>query len=199
MAEIIKDGTGSGNTAKVDSTNRLSTKSLQITTALHTALIGDAFCVSSGIITITNATLNGILYIKSCECIDLVLKTIFLDFGDTTTSTELSGELTFHFGPTGGTLVCCTPTNAGIINERIGDSQAFCGSVFKAGGVSETITGGSTTVFPINSTNFGYEFNEEIIIPKGQAFGVSYQAPAANSGQPVEVGFKILRAVVNGD
>ena len=195
---IIKDGTGTGQSAKVDETNRLKVKSLVITTELHAALEGNAFCVSSGIITLTNTCTHALLYLTSCECIDVVLRTLFLDFGDAAGATDAAGVMNFHFGPTAGTLICdaCAVTPN---NERIGDSQTLCATAYKASGIGKTLTGGNVTTFPLTSNAFGYEFTEEIIIPKGQAFGISYAPPTGTTSQPVEIGFKILRGVVNGD
>jgi len=189
----IKSG-DSGDVAKVDSDKRLQTKALSVGVPLESTLLGNSFCISSGIITITNATTNALLYFVSCECVDTVLTSLFLDFGDTTCATDTSGVVTFHHGPTGGTLIsdACAAT---IINERIGDSQTLCGSAFKASAVSKTLTGGNAVTFPLVGDSFGVEFQEGIVIPKAKAFGISWQPPAGNTSQPVEIGFRILRNI----
>lgn len=194
MAEIIKDGTGSGNTAKVDENNRLSVKALILPEDLEASLIGCAFDVSSGQITLTNATCNSLLYILNNECGNLVVDAIFVDTGTSTGGSAATGQITWHLGPTGGTVVS-ELCDAQVLNRQIGASCTLTANAYKAAAISKTLTGGSTVSFPSN----GGLFTKPFIIPKGQAFGISYQPPVGNSSQVVQVGLLILKGVTNGD
>jgi hypothetical protein len=193
MAEIIKDGTGSGNTARVDVDNRLSVKALVLPEDLEAGLLGNAFDISAGLITITNDTCNSLLYIKNNECCNLVIDAIFFDSGCSTCGTG-AGQITWHLGPTAGTLVC-DACDAQVLNRQIGASCTLTADAYKASAVSKTLTGGSTVQFPSS----GGLFVKPFIIPKGQAFGISYTAPSGNMSQVVQAGIVILKGVTNGD
>ncbi len=197
MAEIIKDGTGSGNTAKVNAQNRLSVKALTLDTNLEAALLGCAFDIGSSQITITNDTANSLLYIKNNECENIVLSAVFADFGSCTCGTG-TGTLTFNVNPTAGTLVCCTPTCASVINRKIGATCTLTADTYRAGANSETLTGGSTILFPQSAGTNAF-FASPFVIPKGASFGVGYQPPTGNSSMVVQIGFLILKGVTNGD
>ena len=193
MAEIIKDGTGSGNTARVDADNRLSVKSLVLPEDLEAGLLGNAFDISAGLITLTNDTCNSLLYIKNNECSNLVIDAIFFDAGCSTSGTG-AGQITWHLGPTAGTLVC-EACCAQVLNRQIGASCTLTADTFKAAGVSKTLTGGSTIAFP----SAGGLFTKPFVVPKGQAFGISYTPPSGNTSQVVQAGIVILKGVTNGD
>ena len=79
MAEIIKDGTGSGSTAKVDACNRLHTDARIVDIEQDAGLLGNAFDVSSPSFTINNTSTHAILYMSNNECLDLIVNTIFVD------------------------------------------------------------------------------------------------------------------------
>ena len=53
MADIIKDGTGSGKTAKIDACNRLHTHAFTVPFATTATAEGDAFNLSTELVTLT--------------------------------------------------------------------------------------------------------------------------------------------------
>jgi len=197
MAEIIKDGTGSGNTARVDPENRLSVKALILPEDLEAGLLGCAFDISSTLITLTNDTANSLVYIKNNECGDLVLSAVFADFGSSTCGVG-TGIITQNINPTAGTLVCCTPTCAQVLNRKIGASCTLTADIYRADANSQTLTGGSTIQFPQSAGTNAF-FASPFILPKGASFGFGYQPPAGNTSMVVQIGFLILKGVTNGN
>ena len=68
---IIKDGTGSGNTAQVDISNKLNTRAI-ISPSIHEAAeVGEAVFVSSGFVTLTTTCQSAILWYQNDEDRDL--------------------------------------------------------------------------------------------------------------------------------
>ena len=79
MAEIIKDGTGTGQTLQIDEHNRAHTQSLSVNAALSATLTGDTFDISATELNLTTAMHSGLIYIKNLGDEDLIVDTIDQD------------------------------------------------------------------------------------------------------------------------
>ena len=84
---IIKDGTGKGNAAKVDTTKRLNTRAVNNTTAVEALEDGRSFFVSTGIVTLTSDCASQLLYIKNCDARDMFILNLIQVFGASTGGT----------------------------------------------------------------------------------------------------------------
>ena len=77
----IEDGTGKGFEAKVDDLNRMHTHAFNVPLTSFASTRGDAFNISSGLVTLTTAGESGLLYIKNNECDDISVITEFINIG----------------------------------------------------------------------------------------------------------------------
>jgi hypothetical protein len=186
---IIKDGSGTGNEAKVDTDNRLYTKA-DVTDNVGTATLeGDAFVVSSSIVNLTTSCCSQILYLKNNECIDIVLTEFSIIMGNTTGG---AGDfiLTFTFCPTGGTIVCCG-TVGGALNFNLGSASLLASDV-RIGAEGSTIIGGAggQDLFPNVDR---YTVPTRITLTKGDSLSIGIQPPAGNTNVNVSVGAVLFR------
>jgi hypothetical protein len=183
---IIKDGTGTGASAMVGDKNRLHTHALSTTAASNATMEGDAFNVSSELITLTSANESALLYIKNNEDHSISVTTLFVNLG---TSTGGSGEslISFKLAPTGGTLIS-DETAAQTLNRNIGNNTTLTAATYK-GAEGKTITGGDTIQLP----STGGPITSEYVLPKGAAFSLSMTPPTGNTSMQVQIGFLVLR------
>ena len=65
MSDFIKDGTGSGYRAEVDSKNRLRTMAVVESGGTTAALVGDLYNINTETINLTSANASSLLYIKN--------------------------------------------------------------------------------------------------------------------------------------
>ncbi len=65
MGFEIKDGTGTGNLARVDSENKLAVRAVQETEFEKAVLGGRAFNINTEFLTITSDTEHALLYLKN--------------------------------------------------------------------------------------------------------------------------------------
>jgi hypothetical protein len=183
---IIKDGTGTGSSAMVGDKNRLHTHALVTTAASNATVEGDAFNVSSELITLTSANDSALLYIKNNEDHSISVTTLFVNLG---ASTGGSGEslISFQLAPTGGTLIS-DETAAQTLNRNIGNNTTLTAAAYK-GAEGKTITGGSTVQLP----STGGPIASEYVLPKGAAFSLSITPPTGNTSMQVQIGFLVVR------
>ena len=189
MAEIIKDGR-TGDTVRVDSNNRFHTQSLSVNATLHEHLESNAYDVSTaGLINLTNSADNALIYVKNAGDLSLIIETIFIDSGASTDGVG-AGTMNWRLNPDGGTLID-DESPAAILNRRIGSPENLSVAAYKATAGGQTLTGGDTIQFPLPDA-VGIPFAKPFIVPKGQAFGVSYSPPAGNTSMDIQVGLLII-------
>ncbi len=78
MGIEITDGTGKGNSAGVDNTNRILTRGVIEDIFQNAAEEGEAFFIGTPLITLTSANESAICYIKNNEVDQLILGEFFL-------------------------------------------------------------------------------------------------------------------------
>ena len=187
MAEIIKDGR-TGDTAKVDATNRLWTQALTINQLLDGHLENRAYDISTGgLINLTDGvTDNALIFIQNNGDEDIVIDTVSVDLGPSTGGSG-NGILTAHLNPNAGTIVS-EAVDAQVLNRRIGNPNNLSANAYKAAAAAKTMTGADTISIPFGSGVLANaSFQEPFVIPKGQAFGISYQAPPSNTSLDIQV------------
>ena len=81
---VIENGKGTGDKAKVDSSNRLATLATTITSAEDATERADSFNINSGLVTLTDASEQGILYVKNNGDRDLKISAIVVILGPST-------------------------------------------------------------------------------------------------------------------
>jgi hypothetical protein len=191
MEVSIKQGNG-GNVATVDDQLRLHTQAYTVSSILESALRGRAYDIVSGIIDLTNDTENALLYVLNNEDEDIIMEIFFLDTSlSTGASAGDTGEFSYYFNPTGGTLISDASATTPI-NNRIGDPKTLDVTAYKATAAGKTLTGGTTLAFPIQGVG-NYVEAPYYVIPKGSSVGVSYTPPASNTSQDINIGIVFIK------
>jgi hypothetical protein len=168
---IVNDGTGTGNSAKVDSNKRLHTQAVTESESLHSAEIGDAYNISSGQVAFTGD--GTLLYIKNNEDQDLIIEAIALgtDGGGTYTS-SLRPFITVVKNPTAGDLITDATVVAHNVNRNFGSNKTLTANAYK-GKQSGTLTGGdSLGIFQTSQAGRDF-FTIDLILPKGASIGIT--------------------------
>jgi hypothetical protein len=187
MSTIIKDGSGGEKSAKVGSKNRIHTHALSASSSSVASVSGEAFNISSELVTLTSDSESGILYLKNEEEFDISITTEFVNLGTSTGGTG-SSIIRFYLSPTGGTLIS-DATAASVDNRRVGDNESL--SVLAYRGVEgSSISGGSDIPIPRNGAG---PIASEYIIPKGSSFALSVTPPSGNTSMPIQIGFLVIK------
>ena len=186
MSEEIKDGTGTGLKAKVGDKNRLHTHSLSASASSVATATGEAFNVSSELVTLTTDGESSLLYVFNNEEGPISVTTLFINIG---TSTGGSGEglIKFHLNPTSGTLIT-DETAAQVLNRSIGTSATIGINAYK-GAEGKTCTGGDEVQLP----STGGAIPSEYVLPRGASFALSYTPPTGNTSVQVQIGFLVIK------
>ena len=140
MTTTIKDGTGTGKTAKVDDSNRLTVSAVQITAESLAASNGDSFNISNDIVEITNDVEAALVYANNTNSDDWVISRAYFHFGGSAGGVG-SGEFCITTSATTGTLIS-GGTALQPVNGNIGSSKSLSGT-FLQGATGSTVTDGS--------------------------------------------------------
>jgi len=184
--EQVQDGTGKGYLAKVDSDNRLYTKSVVSTEQEHESSNGLAYNINTGIITLTNATKTPVLYLKNNEEFDLIIDTVLYMTG---ASTGGSGNVLVEIvrNPTAGTIVSGASDVEMNVNRNFGSTRSLSANAYK-GATGNTLTDGVKFIESILSTatqrvavSVG-----AVIIPKGSSMAIQITPPTGNTSMATE-------------
>lgn len=175
MELIIKNGVGSGSTAKVDNNNRLHAQAVTEDESLHASELGSAFNLNTGLISINGDA--SLMYLKNDEVNDFVVEAIALGSFEGITHSD-DPYITIIRNPTGGDLIT-DATTTGVLNQNrnFGSNKTLSsGSVFYKGKVSGTVTGGDDIAI-LQATPGGRSFYSiNFILPKGASVGVKLTA-----------------------
>lgn len=191
MSTTINDGTGNGFSAKVDSGNRLLTRSVSNTEYELAITEGRAFNVNTEFLTIGTAspptTENAILYLKNNEDEDIIIVAWFIGTADSQgTATDVGPLLKVYTNPTGGTIVS-SGTDVVPVNRKIGDNNTFDITVKKATSDGFTLTGQDTTpVLYQTQPSSGRVFAGSVYVSlqRGASLGVVF---IPNGAEPVQI------------
>lgn len=200
MATVIEDGTGKGFSARIDSENRLFTRTIQESEFDHAVRKGNSYNVNTKFLAITTAGPadgHALLYIKNNEDQDVILAAWFIgtDFG---TNGANLGLMQVFFNPTGGTIIsggtAIPPVNRQGGNSNTIDIDALSGGdSFTATGVGEPILYQTQSV---GSRAFG---NVQLALKKGASAVVTYIPNGAETaGVDIYTGFQIYLAESEG-
>lgn len=183
---VIEDGSGKGNVAKVGDQRRLHTHALSSSADSVATVEGDAFNVSSNLVTLTNDCESGLLYIKNNEEGPISVTTLFVNVSCSTGGTG-SGIVRFYLNPTTGTLIS-NQTCAQVLNRNVGNNQTLAADAYR-GIEGSTITNGDTIPIPNRTGSIPSEY----VLSKGKSFALSYEPPSGNTNVQVQIGFLVIR------
>jgi hypothetical protein len=190
MGFEIEDGTGKGNVAGVDNTNRVLVRSIGETIFQNAAEDGEAFFIGTPLITLTSANESAICYIKNNEDEQLVLGQFFLIAEATTGGSPDMFRVNWYKNPT--SISSGTATSA--LNQNFGSSQELDADI-EYGVEGSTITGGAlaaTLSFPIGQFNV---IDANLVLEKGSSLVISVNPPTGNSSMPVQFGTRSIKYI----
>lgn len=162
----LKDGSGTGVSAKVNSEQKLESDSIVLTDYELASLRGEAFNLTTGFVTFTGATEQAALYVKNNEDRTLLLQGWFIgveSIGGTPTGNPLFKT---YFNATGGTIVS-TADSIPVVNRNAGSSSTFELDVYR-GFSGATFTGQDPEPILFQFQGTGRTFgNVFLSLPKG--------------------------------
>jgi hypothetical protein len=164
---IIKDGTGTGKTLRIDNTNRADTHAVTIVEAAEAAENGDAYNLNTGTIGLTSSTESGIFYVKNNEDRDLEIDAVAIGIGSAGTTSEVS-TITIVRNPTSVSFSTAVDMNA---NRNFGSSKTLTADVFK-GAEAATITGGTDLAQFYLGAGGRLFAAIDLVIPKGNSMAI---------------------------
>jgi len=184
MSITIKDGTGSGNVAKVTDEKRLETASITTSDKDHACGLGDTYNINTGDITLTDANETTVLYIKNNESNPLVLTALIYNLG---ASTGGSGDVKLNIvrNPTTGDIVTNATAADTVSNLNYGSSKTLTADVYKGATVDSVVTDGTVSVSTRSASNTGRIVVSlgALVIPQGSSLAVNYTPPTSNTSQ----------------
>ena len=190
MAEIIKDGTGTGDTLKITVKNRAVVEAIITTKEEERSSDGDGYILSSGLINLCSACESALLYILNNECVDLVVDRMVILTGASTNGADTESGFNIVVNPTAGTLVDCGC--AGVQrNTNFGSTDTLC-IVFLQGAEGLTLTDGANGA-GIAHTDINQTHVLSFTLPKGKSIGVKFTPPTANSSLNVIVNLFVYK------
>lgn len=192
MSDFIKDGTGSGYRAEVDSKNRLRTMAVVESGGTTAALVGDLYNINTETINLTSANASSLLYIKNTNLTPWVLDRVFYNAG---TSTGGSGDFLAEViaNPTTGTLIT-SGTAITPHNLNFGSSKTLTATTLK-GAEGSTITDGTvrvSTIIPTSGSRVLISF-DAIILEAGSSLAIKITPQTGNTAMNIQVGLNLHR------
>lgn len=188
MGFQIQDGTGSSKKAKVSNSNKLFTESIIRSEREEEALLGEAYIVGTGFVTLTSANQSSVLYFKNNEDEDLILTRFIIGVRDSTGGSENHVRGIIIKNPT--SMSSGSGNDLTINNINFGSSNTI-NADSEIGQEAATLNGGSTyfaTVAPVEQLT---SEDAATIIPKGSSIGVNIIPPTSNTSLQVSVGLNL--------
>ena len=177
---MIKDGTGKGYLATVNSDNQLVTRATAVEQRLHSAVDSNYFEATTGVVNLANANELDILYIKYTGSKVLVVDRVFYDTWASTGGTANTGILKYYHtitSVTGG-------SDATVTNTKFGSTVSLSATVTK----STTFTGGSVWWSALFTAGVSAALEEgRIVLTPNDTFGISVTADDSNSSMDVNL------------
>jgi len=194
MSEIkIKDGTGTGNRAKVNEKGQLSVISESLTSEGAQAQAGNAFILHAECHTAAAAS-GGLLQITNDNGEDIEITRIYID-AYTITPTDLIITQVYDATGTAGTDISST----GIIQKNRGSAEMLAATLVVSDGSSDlTYTGGTQYhAFPVKTmTSQQRSMSGTNIIPKGKSILFGFKTVSggnATNGEIISLTINLIK------
>lgn len=188
MGFQIQDGTGSSKKVKVSSSNKLFTEAVIRSEREEEALLGEAYIVGTGFVTLSSANQSSVLYFKNNEDVDLILTKFIIGVRNSRDGIENHIRGIIIKNPT--SMSSGSNNNLTINNINFGSSNII-NADSEIGREAATLNGGSTyfaTVAPVEQLT---SEDATTIIPKGSSIGVNIIPPTSNTSLQVSVGLNL--------
>ena len=196
MVQIV-NGVGNGNRMKVDETNRGFVRAIAEDGTIEAAEDGNAYFLTSGAVSLTDAASNGVFYYKHEEDWDAIIDRIIFSAGISTGGTTNLCTVTATINPTGMTSGSGSDLTA--INNNFGSNNALDVSSSEAGATGASIAGGTTGPTFYWKDEITTTFETAIVLRKGNSVGFSVAAPASNTSLGVAMTCNLHKALTTGE
>jgi hypothetical protein len=191
MSDVVIRGPVGGTGAHVDTNQHLHVDSVQRSESDRAARLGFRFNINTGDITLTNATLTSVAYVKNTGDDDLIIASLVYNLGATASG---SGDAKIEVirNPTAGGII----TNANDMevgpgvsaNMNFGSTNTMTGLFYKGATGETAFTDGDVTISTRSASNTGRIVVSlgAMDLPKGTAIGINYTPPTSNTSQIVQ-------------
>jgi len=185
---VIKDGTGNGKFAKVDSQNRIHTKSVTISEQTSRSLEGGGYNINTGLISLTSGNESAVMYMKYTGVTDFHVSAIAVGVGKLGGTISDPALIKMYRNPTTGTIVDNAVT-AGLLNENrnFGSAAALSATIYK-GVEGDTFTDGDEIAMFYQNGNGRLFASIDFILTPQTTIGLSI-TPNATSGGDIYAAF----------
>ena len=188
MGFQIQDGTGSNRKARVNENNRLFTESTVRSEREEEALLGEAYIVGSGFVTLTGTSTSAVLYFKNNEDFNLVISRFLIGVKKSSGGTENFVTGIIYQNPT--SMVSGTGNPLIINNVNFGSSNTV-DSDSEIGQTGALLAGGSAYLATVAPTENLTSEAASTILPKGSSIGVFITPPSGNISIEVSIGINL--------
>ena len=180
----IEDGKGSGLYAEVDSNFRIATTAITEEQLDKAGDDGDKYNINTGDITLTDAAITTVLFLKNNEDRDLIITALIYNLGTTASG---SGDVKVEVlrNPTTGDIV----TNANAVeaksNQNFSSNKTLTADAYKGATSEAVIADGAVSISTRSAANTGRIFLSlgRLVLPKGASLAINYTPPASNTSQ----------------
>ena len=177
----IENGVGNGNKALVDAGNRLHTVAVTQTKQELATDEAESYNINSGLVTLVDATEQGILYLKNNETLHLHVTGIVAILGPSTNGvTTDTTRVRIYKNSTAGTLISTGTSADTVSNRNFGSSLTLTVDAFKGDG-SATVTDGTVHIESLLNPGSRVFFTVDEIINKGDTMTITYEPNDSNT------------------
>ena len=192
MGFNIEDGTGKGNSAGVDRTNRLLVRNISESIFQNAAEEGQAFFIGSRITNITTDTELAVLYVKNEGDDALVLGNFLFMAESSTVAAPAFYQVSWYKNSEGMN----NGTSFVPLNQNFGSSETLDG-IFEFG--NGTTSTKITTNLPVATLSYPTEVPQDIpanlVLEKGSELLITVTAPATNTSMNFYFGSRAIKYI----
>lgn len=182
MSEIkIKDGTGTGRTVAVNTSNRLLTSASSVSEAAKRTQDGYAYNLNTGIINLTSASASAVAYLKYTGSTKLEITALAVGTGNWAGTPTDPGLITMVRNPTGGTIIDNAVAGDMNQNRNFGSSNTLSGAWYK-GVEGDTLTGGNDIAIFYQNDNGRLFAGIDFVLETTNSIGIKIQPNDATAG-----------------
>jgi hypothetical protein len=180
MPEMIRDGTGSGNLAKVNDFNELLVRSVTESGEVSANQKGNAYNLNTGIINMTDADETTMFYMKNNEKTDFVITAVVVGLWNSANGDGLDMYATFVRNPTTGDIISGTDVDINS-NRNYGSQNTLLADVKKGASGDTKVNGDDHIIVRVSEESRSFITIDERL-PQGASFAVNIQPPTGNDG-----------------
>ena len=181
-ATIIKDGSGSGNTTKVNQANRLLTSSVTTVAGNDAAMQGVSFNHNTGLMTFTDGGEYAGIYLRNDGSNDYIITALAVGIGVLSGTVSDVAEITIIRNPTAGSIITNAVALPVNVNRNFASPKTFNGLAY-LGGQSDTFTDGTDALIFISNGSTRLFADTNLIVPQGTSIGVNIKLNATGGGR----------------